>query len=191
MRSRVEVTARRRPLRRLRGSATQVSILDYSFLLAFLTHGSADWTSKLPMLSQGSTTSTSATESPTSAAASRHMPPPAVPHTISNASPKKSVFAGPTQSASRLNKPFGFLRTRRSLAFGEEQLGRFERDFVEIDEIGRGEFGRVMKARYKQGSQEVFAVKKSKRFEGVKHRSVFVFTSHCVFPPSSPPYVPS
>ncbi|KAK7692978.1 hypothetical protein QCA50_004619 [Cerrena zonata] len=130
----------------------------------------ANWTSKLPTLSQGSTT-TSTTESPTSAAVSRHMPPPPAPHTISNASPKKSIFAAPTQASSRLNKPFaGLLRTRRSLAFGEEQLGRFERDFVEIDELGRGEFGRVMKARYKQGSQEVFAVKKSKRFEGVKHR---------------------
>ena len=98
------------------------------------------------------------------------MPPPPAPHTISNASPKKSVFSVPTQASTRLTKPFGFLRPRRSLAFGEEQVGRFERDFVEIDELGRGEFGRVMKARYKQGTQEVFAVKKSKRFEGVKHR---------------------
>ncbi|CAL1707700.1 unnamed protein product [Somion occarium] len=122
-----------------------------------------DWTLKLPMLSAGSastSTSTSATESPTADAMTRHL---------SGVSPKKGAFAVPAQP--RSSNPFGpFLRTRRSMAFGEEQLGRFERDFVEIDELGRGEFGRVMKARYKQGSQEVFAVKKSKRFEGVKHR---------------------
>ena len=66
-------------------------------------------------------------------------------------------------------------RTRRSIAFGEEQTGRFELNFIEIDELGRGEFGRVMKARYKQGSKEVFAVKKSKRYEGMKHRYVLTF----------------
>lgn len=54
----------------------------------------------------------------------------------------------------------------------EEKPGRFGRDLVEIDEIGSGEFGRVMKVRYKDPARgtEVFAVKKSKRFEGVKHR---------------------
>ncbi|KAI0645348.1 hypothetical protein C8Q79DRAFT_964213 [Trametes meyenii] len=54
----------------------------------------------------------------------------------------------------------------------EEAPGRFERDFVEIDEVGSGEFGRVLKVRYKKASRDdtVFAVKKSKRFEGAKHR---------------------
>ena len=54
----------------------------------------------------------------------------------------------------------------------EEQPGRFEREFVEIDELGSGEFGRAMKVRYKDSGRgdNVFAVKKSKRFEGVKHR---------------------
>ncbi|KAI8994029.1 hypothetical protein BD414DRAFT_481168 [Trametes punicea] len=54
----------------------------------------------------------------------------------------------------------------------EEKPGRFEREFVEIDEVGSGEFGRVLKVRYKDTSRgnTVFAVKKSKRFEGVKHR---------------------
>jgi mitosis inhibitor protein kinase SWE1 len=47
--------------------------------------------------------------------------------------------------------------------------GRFEREFVEIDEVGSGEFGRVIKVRRK-GHAEIFAVKKSKMFEGVKHR---------------------
>jgi len=51
------------------------------------------------------------------------------------------------------------------------QSGRFEQDFVEDDEVGSGEFGKVMKVRYKSGREgEVFAVKKSKKFEGVRHR---------------------
>ncbi|KAJ7594330.1 hypothetical protein C8J56DRAFT_926490 [Mycena floridula] len=49
--------------------------------------------------------------------------------------------------------------------------GRYERDFVQVEEIGSGEFGKVIKVRVKGGdSGEVFAVKKSRRFEGVKHR---------------------
>ena len=54
----------------------------------------------------------------------------------------------------------------------EEETGRFSRDFVEIDELGSGEFGRVMKVRYKDPARgnDVFAVKKSKLFEGIKHR---------------------
>ncbi len=54
----------------------------------------------------------------------------------------------------------------------EEEPGRFLRDYVEVDELGSGEFGRAMKVRYKDLARgnDVFAVKKSKRFEGVKHR---------------------
>ncbi|TFK83778.1 hypothetical protein K466DRAFT_497790 [Polyporus arcularius HHB13444] len=54
----------------------------------------------------------------------------------------------------------------------EEKPGRFAQEFVEIDELGSGEFGRAMKVRYKDPARgdDVFAVKKSKRFEGVKHR---------------------
>jgi mitosis inhibitor protein kinase SWE1 len=57
-----------------------------------------------------------------------------------------------------------------------EQSGRFEREFVEIGELGSGEFGKVMKVRRQNGlsisgtSGEVTAVKKSKRFEGIRHR---------------------
>lgn len=57
-----------------------------------------------------------------------------------------------------------------------EQSGRFEREFVEIGELGSGEFGKVMKVRRQNGltisgtSGEITAVKKSKRFEGIRHR---------------------
>lgn len=106
------------------------------------------------------------------------MPPPSLSrhqrgHTDSAANPSPKKKAGHfAQPAPRHSFPLqsGFLRPRRSIAFGEEQTGRFESKFVEIDELGRGQFGRVMKARYKQGSQQMFAVKKSKRYEGVKHR---------------------
>jgi len=54
--------------------------------------------------------------------------------------------------------------------------GRFEREFVEIGELGSGEFGKVMKVRRQGGvwisgtGGEITAVKKSKRFEGIRHR---------------------
>jgi len=55
--------------------------------------------------------------------------------------------------------------------FGEEQPGRFDRDFVEVDEVGRGEFGQVIKVQCKSGDDtEVYAIKKSKKFEGARHR---------------------
>ena len=61
---------------------------------------------------------------------------------------------------------------RLSDSFTEDpHAGRFERDFEEIEEIGSGEFGRVIKVRETK-TGEVYAVKKSKRFEGVKHRYV-------------------
>lgn len=56
------------------------------------------------------------------------------------------------------------------------QPGRFEREFVEIGELGSGEFGKVMKVRRQNCSPisgtggETSAVKKSKQFEGVRHR---------------------
>ncbi|KIK67257.1 hypothetical protein GYMLUDRAFT_156166 [Collybiopsis luxurians FD-317 M1] len=53
----------------------------------------------------------------------------------------------------------------------QQRPGRFEAQFVEIAEVGSGEFGKVLKVRTKDDdSDERFAIKKSKRFEGVKHR---------------------
>ncbi|KAF8585991.1 kinase-like protein [Ramaria rubella] len=49
--------------------------------------------------------------------------------------------------------------------------GKFELEFLTVDVLGTGEFGSALKVRHKQGSeQDVFAVKKSKVFEGVRHR---------------------
>ena len=40
-----------------------------------------------------------------------------------------------------------------------------------VDEVGSGEFGKVIKVRKRGGNEkEVYAVKQSKPFEGVKHR---------------------
>ncbi|KZT19079.1 hypothetical protein NEOLEDRAFT_1183715 [Neolentinus lepideus HHB14362 ss-1] len=54
----------------------------------------------------------------------------------------------------------------------DEQPGRFVRDFLELDEIGRGEFGRVVKVKVRHGNgKNVYAVKISKRFEGARRRA--------------------
>jgi mitosis inhibitor protein kinase SWE1 len=65
--------------------------------------------------------------------------------------------------------------TRRSseLTAAAGECGRFEREFLQLAEVGIGEFGKVIKVRRKDGDDgEVFAIKKSKRFEGTKHRYV-------------------
>ncbi|KAI0674950.1 hypothetical protein C8Q78DRAFT_1182958 [Trametes maxima] len=84
-----------------------------------------------------------------------------VPRPHTHAHPARQVHPQPATRGARLPEPSE-----------EEKPGRFEREFVEIDEVGSGEFGRVLKVRYKKASRgdTVFAVKKSKRFEGVKHR---------------------
>jgi mitosis inhibitor protein kinase SWE1 len=66
-------------------------------------------------------------------------------------------------------------RRSSSIPSPEKQQGRFEREFEEVDEIGSGAFGKVMKVKRKiagsgEAEGEVFAVKKSKRFEGIRHR---------------------
>jgi len=67
-----------------------------------------------------------------------------------------------TTTTRRLSEPV--------FSFSEEpQPGRFERDFEEIEEVGSGEFGKVIKVRSKK-DDAVYAIKKSKRFEGPKHR---------------------
>lgn len=54
-----------------------------------------------------------------------------------------------------------------------ERVGYFERVFEEVAELGSGEFGKVIKVRSRSRTRadtEYYAVKKSKRFEGVRHR---------------------
>ena len=64
-------------------------------------------------------------------------------------------------------------RTSLPTQLSYEQLGRFERDFVEVDAIGSGEFGSAIKVQYKYAhgvKDRIYAVKKSRRFEGNRHR---------------------
>ena len=59
----------------------------------------------------------------------------------------------------------------RTVPAANDKLGRFDKEFVEIDQIGSGEFGKVLKVRSKSGpSNSVSAVKRSKPFEGPRHR---------------------
>lgn len=72
---------------------------------------------------------------------------------------------------SPVQKIFG---ARASLpAHLDSPIGRFERDFIEVDRIGSGEFGSVIKVRYKdarKNGDRVYALKRSKPFEGSRHR---------------------
>lgn len=73
----------------------------------------------------------------------------------------------------------------------DECPGKFERDFDILDEhLGSGEFGRVLKVRRKVDDDDdfgsvsvreddLYAIKKSKPIEGVKHRCVAFFFHYC------------
>ena len=82
----------------------------------------------------------------------------------------------PISSIPRLQAPRPASNTRRSSEpFTEEQPSRFAHNFVEVGEVGSGEFGKVIKVRRKDGDDsEVYAIKKSKKFEGIRHRSVIL-----------------
>ncbi|KAF8328041.1 kinase-like domain-containing protein [Amanita rubescens] len=96
----------------------------------------------------------------------------------SNSSTSSTSTVSPTkrsrQSYSATKRPApraSSLARRVVTASGGEQPGRFERDFGEIDELGSGEFGKVIKVRSKnKGNHESFAIKTSKRLEGARHR---------------------
>lgn len=60
--------------------------------------------------------------------------------------------------------------------------GKFERDFITLDTLGTGQFGSALKVKYKFGNeQDVFAIKKSKRLEGPKHRLVVQYQTCTTF----------
>jgi len=95
-----------------------------------------------------------------------------------------STCSGATNNSPTLVAKRGSVSTgrapRRSIATvrrysepvnGDEQPGRFAIEFDEIEEVGAGEFGKVIKAESKCDGK-VYAIKKSKRFEGTKHRCV-------------------
>ncbi|KAF8739280.1 hypothetical protein AX14_010254 [Amanita brunnescens Koide BX004] len=96
----------------------------------------------------------------------------------SNSSVSSTSTVSPTKrsrsshSSARRPAPRTSSLARRIVnASGEEQPGRFERDFGEIDELGSGEFGKVIKVRSRnKGDRAFYAIKKSKRFEGPRHR---------------------
>jgi mitosis inhibitor protein kinase SWE1 len=78
---------------------------------------------------------------------------------------RQSCHAGPGRSRST-HPPL-------RVPTAEERPGKFDRDFVEIDDLGSGEFGKASKVRYRNSADaRVFAVKRSRTFEGIKHRLV-------------------
>lgn len=100
-------------------------------------------------------------------------------------SPTSPRFYHPTASVKRRNGPSPFKpRYSNVTVSSDERPGKFEADFAVIDDdLGSGEFGRVLKVRRIVADDEefismtskdenVFAVKKSKPMEGVKHRCV-------------------
>ncbi|KAJ7497443.1 hypothetical protein FB451DRAFT_1120964 [Mycena latifolia] len=120
-----------------------------------------------------------------------HLPKPHLPlqfspsNNASNLSPGRS--ASSSSSASTLGSPTGAryvpdarhkpptprpVSVRRLSDQSVERAGYFERAFEEIDELGSGEFGKVIKvrSRARESDSAFYAVKKSKRFEGVRHR---------------------
>ncbi|TFK54108.1 hypothetical protein OE88DRAFT_1805907 [Heliocybe sulcata] len=82
-----------------------------------------------------------------------------------------SKAAPPASRIPRQSAPVHRQRQQTAPSPASGQPGRFVREFLELEEIGRGEFGRVVKVRARRGtSQSAYAVKISKRLEGVKQR---------------------
>ncbi|KAG0701357.1 hypothetical protein DFH29DRAFT_927493 [Suillus ampliporus] len=79
-------------------------------------------------------------------------------------------------SATHLHSPLGPRSRKMSNVEHVRNVsdaGRFEKEFVEVEQVGSGEFGKVMKVRAKHGrglEDTVWAVKRSKPFEGPRHR---------------------
>lgn len=107
------------------------------------------------------------------------------PDSTSRIAPKRFSMVVPEQTKAQEKTRLMPLQRRSDnqimrTSHASDAVGRFERDFIEVDKIGAGEFGSVIKVQYKddrQGSGNVFAVKKSKPFEGNRHRLVHVYFS--------------
>ncbi|OAX44090.1 hypothetical protein K503DRAFT_861674 [Rhizopogon vinicolor AM-OR11-026] len=96
--------------------------------------------------------------------------------TISLNSPTIARHLPPKPIATHSHSPLG-PRTRKTSTVEHvrnvSDAGRFEKEFVEVEQVGSGEFGKVMKVRAKLGrglQDTVWAVKRSKPFEGPRHR---------------------
>ena len=123
-----------------------------------------------------------------------HLPKPRIPPELSPSSKAikvtspQSFLGSSSSSIATINSPMKqstvpssaaprhlgprptLVKRRLSDSFAEEQPGRFKCKFVEIEEVGSGEFGKFIKVQQKGGGDELYAIKKSKRFEGTKHR---------------------
>ncbi|KIJ19055.1 hypothetical protein PAXINDRAFT_8404 [Paxillus involutus ATCC 200175] len=117
-----------------------------------------------------------------------HVPPHLCPTTNthqvpsekpgSRSSSNSSVISLNSPTLSRRQLPVSISRRpavsplhQHAEAVAHDKSGRFEKEFAEIDQIGSGEFGKVLKVRSKNGPQDkVWAVKRSKPFEGPRHR---------------------
>lgn len=105
---------------------------------------------------------------------------------ISLNSPTIARHVPPKSTGAHLHSPLG-PRSRKMSAVEHvrtiSDAGRFEKEFVEVEQVGSGEFGKVMKVRAKHGrglqDDTVWAIKRSKPFEGPRHRcvsySVFIY----------------
>jgi len=92
-------------------------------------------------------------------------------------SPASSLEDTPTHGRANAKKSLQLhLPSRASYRFAQQEEisdinrpGRFEEQFALIDELGNGQFGVVLHVKDK-GTEVEYAIKKSRRFEGVKHR---------------------
>ncbi|EIN11277.1 hypothetical protein PUNSTDRAFT_131444 [Punctularia strigosozonata HHB-11173 SS5] len=84
---------------------------------------------------------------------------------------KSRVEQGQPNAAPRTHSRSRSMHPPPRLSTAEERPGKFERDFEVINDLGSGEFGKASKVRYRNSADaRVFAIKKSRRFEGMKHR---------------------
>jgi len=135
-----------------------------------------------------------------------HLPPPRIPNLQLSASKAGRLSSDQRSASSSSNstitsptsprflksgrRPIGpsplkqrtCIRYAQPVVSGDERPGKFERDFDVLDEdLGSGEFGRVLKVRRKADDDDdfgsmnakddnMYAIKKSKSIEGAKHR---------------------
>lgn len=99
----------------------------------------------------------------------------------SSATSSESMLGTPTRGAPRASAMFA---PRASMGGAEQQQenaeerpGRFEREYADVAELGAGEFGQVLRAQ-RRADGAPCAIKRSKRFEGAKHRCVCKSARH-------------